>query len=241
MPSSSLPSSHSDMPMSHAEKKETLSLIKPTVAKAKRPILLWLVVLLLLGGTGFLGYMVYTQQNTLVAFQDSFTQWTTQVTTLQSSYDTSLRSVNDKLLTLETNTTSIQQNLELMKTARTAEPTPTEEPGMISEEPGMMTGTGSEVAEPNGGEEGLDPAMNEFLAYESFLDEAKQGNKKTVQPDGITLIQSRLASLDGNLLYNVFSSKSDPNDLYLYIQRLNPEVDFEAGWYGPFAAPAAQM
>lgn len=223
------PPAYSDMPMSHSENKEIHSLVKPPVIKARKPIFLWFVVLLLLGGTGFLGYMMYNQQNALVAFQNSFTQWTTQVTTLQSSYDTSLRSVNDKLLTLETTTTTMQQNMELMKTARTAEPTPTEEPGMITE-------TGSTIIGPDSGTEGLEA---ETAYYEANLAIAKAGEKKVEQPDGISLIKSRQESVDGTLRYDVFVSKSNQNQLYMYIRKADSTtIEFTDGWYGPFIAPA---
>ncbi len=231
MPSSAMPSEHSDMPMSHVESKETHSLVKPPVMKAKKPILLWLIVVLLLGGTGFLGYMVYNQQNILVAFQDSLTQWTTQVTTLQSSYDTSLRAVNDKLLTLETSTSTMQQNMELMKTARTAEPSPTMEPTMIPEEPGMITESPS-----MGSGSGTSMEMpGESAFYEANLVSARQGDGQTTQPDGITLIKSRQMSEDGTLRYDVFQSKSNPSDIYMYIRKTDgATIEFPDGWYGPF-------
>lgn len=235
---------------------------KEHVQKSHPAYFLWLLVLIILGACGFMGYMLYTQQmaldsyrNGLTAYQDSMRQWTDQVNTLQSVVQdlrTKATQTPTAVPTVPANTASSSPNalssvfpsslgqLFASPIANNSSARPSSTPQ------GELGGEdGSDLYSPDQGDDeyansdslsgGRLSAEDERGMLETYLAEIKQGQHKTSQPDGLSVFKNRQVSADGQTTYDIFRSTNDEELFFIYIRKTGTATGRE-GWYGPFSS-----
>lgn len=224
----------------HPNAADGTSLIRSSQPKHSSHILLWLLVVIALGGAGFSGYMVMQDRSAMVTSQQSMVEWANRLTALEQKLNT----VSTKVETLAATPTaqpSPTSPIDLgsllpsgfpLTTTPSAVPTVDTSSSPIVTMPNM---TGDDAASDISG--GRMTAEDEQGMLEFYMQSIRVGEHKTKQPDEISLVKNRQMTEDKMFNYDVFKSKAT-DELYIYARKsaTNTTADFEDGWYGPFPA-----
>lgn len=221
------------------------------------PYFLWLVVLVTLGATIFVGYMAYQQQQTLASYQASVSayqanvkQWSDQVGVLQSAVQ-DLRTQASQapqvtIPTVPSDLSTIVPSSFPWNTAVSGYPSilPSASPssGSSDAKVDMSKPSGSVIFDDDAAtndttslSDGRMTVEDEKNMLESYLGEIQQGKHKTTQPDGLAMFKSRQMSANGSLNYDIFKATTDVDTFYIYVRGTNGTTG-PAGWYGPFSS-----
>lgn len=247
---------HGDTPNSTVSPSPSSLIHTPvqTHQKAHAPALLWILVLITLVGAGFLGYMAYSQQNSLAAhsvslkaYQDNLKQWTDQVNTLQTAVQ-ELRTQVSAMPTVSAmpsmsglpNFMGIPLNGSFSfggtDTGGDDHSVSDDDDDTMKDADGAMFDDNDDspaTSDPNSLSNGQLTPEDEQGMVNTYLTEIKAGQHKTAQPDGITMFKSRQVSSDGSVTYDIFNSTTEENSFYIYVRQ---GTGVQPGWFGPFAA-----
>ncbi|MBP6085089.1 hypothetical protein KA517_02525 [Candidatus Gracilibacteria bacterium] len=228
------------------------SLIRALPVKHRPAYFLWLLTLIALGSSGYSIYLAMNQAQAMTAYQQSLTQWSGQVTALQSS----LAELTAKVATLPTvlptpvptvptvlpTESSLPFGLPSSFVSPSSLPTGSDTmddsiglPNSSSMDDAAISTTPSVSSDaPASG--GRLTAEDETAMLNSYLADIVAGAKPVSQPDGLALVKNRQSTADGMINYDVFKSKS-ADELYIYARKSSQNTGtFADGWYGPFAA-----
>lgn len=223
----------------HPNAIDGTSLIRSSQPKHSRHLILWLLVLLALGGAGFSSYMVMQDRAAMIASQQSMTEWATRLTTLEQK----LNSVSTKVDTLAVTPTAVPTlpvdiGSLLPNGLSLVSPSPSSLPITQTSSPAAtimpnMTGDDTDT----GVSDGRMTAEDEQGMLEFYMQSIRIGEHKTNQPEDISLVKNRQMTEDKMFNYDVFMNK-ETEELYIYARKsaTNTTADFEDGWYGPFPA-----
>ncbi len=224
----------------HPNAADGTSLIRSTQPKHSSHLVLWLLVLIALGGAGFSGYMVMQDRAAMVASQQSMTEWATRLTTLEQKLN-SVSTKVDTLAVMPTATPALPIDLgsmlptgfPLVTTSPTALPIVDSSSPVATIMPNM---TGDDDTA-TGVSDGRMTAEDEQGMLEFYMQSIRIGEHKTSQPEDISLVKNRQMTEDKMFNYDVFMNK-ETEELYIYARKstTNTTADFEDGWYGPFSA-----
>ncbi|MBP7057057.1 hypothetical protein KBB08_01030 [Candidatus Gracilibacteria bacterium] len=249
--SSNMPSQKdASFPDATGAHEQSGSLIRAVPAKHRPAYFLWLLTLIALGSSGYSIYLAMNQAQVMTAYQQSLTQWSGQVTALQSG----LADLTAKVATLPTvlptpvptvptalptessfglpssflSPSSLPIGSDTMDDSIGLPDGSSLDDDMISASPSVSTDA------PASG--GRLTAEDETAMLNSYLADIVKGAKPVSQPDGLALVKNRQSTTDGMINYDVFKSKS-ADELYIYARKSSQNTGtFADGWYGPFAA-----
>ncbi len=209
----------------------------PAPTKTHVPILVWVLLIIVLLGTGGIGYMVYAQQNTLSghevaikAYQDNLKQWTDQVNVLQSAVQ-DLRTQVSALPTVMP--TLVPDNRDDSEGGFSLGGMTGVLPNDSAPSDQDLRGDDQVMFDDDSLSDGKMTTEDEVGMINSYLNEIKSGQHKAAQPDGIAVYKSRQVSSDGSMTYDIFRSTTEENTFYIYIRQ---GTNVQPGWFGPFAA-----
>lgn len=224
----------------HPNAADGTSLIRSSQPKHSRHLVLWLLVIIALGGAGFSSYMVMQDRAAMATSQQSMTEWANRLTMLEQKLTTVSTKVDTLAATpspLPTPTSPIDFESLLpsgfpLTTSPSALPTIDASAAPVVTMPNM-TGDDSSADI----SDGRMTAEDEHGMLEFYMQSIRIGEHKTKQPDDISLVKNRQMTEDKMFNYDVFKSKAT-DELYIYARKsaTNTTADFEDGWYGPFPA-----
>ena len=249
--SSNMPSQKdASFPDATGAHEQSGSLIRAVPAKQRPAYFLWLLTLIALGSSGYSIYLAMNQAQVMTAYQLSLTQWSGQVTALQSG----LADLTAKVATLPT---VLPTPVPTVPTALPTESSfglpssflsPSSFPigsDTMDDSIGLpdgssldddMISTSPSVSTDAPASGGRLTAEDETAMLNSYLADIVKGAKPVSQPDGLALVKNRQSTTDGMINYDVFKSKS-ADELYIYARKSSQNTGtFADGWYGPFAA-----
>ncbi len=236
--------------VTHVAQDQSGSLIRALPVKHRPAYVLWFLTLIALGASGYAVYLATTLTQAMTAYQQSLTQWSGQVTALQSSLTALTAQVATLPTVLPTPTSQVtvptDSKLPFVIPSSLLSPStfPTSSdlrddaidlPSSTATSDSAMTAVPTSTSDTSISSGRL-TAEDETAMLNSYLSEIQKGDKKTIQPDGLTLVKNRQSTADSMINYDVFKSKSS-DDLYIYARKSSQNTsEFADGWYGPFAA-----
>lgn len=238
-PSSSTVPSTGSLP-EHPNAADGTSLIRSTQPKHSRHLVLWLLVVIALGGAGFSSYMVMQDRAAMTTSQQSMAEWANRLTMLEQKLNGVSTKV-DALAATPTPQSTPTSPIDFGSLIPSAFPIATSPSSL----PSINTSASPAVNMPNmtGDDssstisDGRMTAEDEQGMLEFYMQSIRIGEHKTKQPDDISLVKNRQMTEDKMFNYDVFKSKAT-DELYIYARKsaTNTTADFEDGWYGPFAS-----